>query len=147
MIESETSRIGKQLGGAVGIGGTLRFFGDWFGRPHDNIHLLESVQVEGDSLLLHFRGGDLLRIWEPQGLGTRLPPEYKRDYAIPSFVIQRAARVRWETYYYGRPARPENRRFIEYTVQDRSVKRTSNWESNLLSEPTVDASSPAVALY
>jgi hypothetical protein len=147
MNESEATPFAEQLAKAVGTGGTLRFFGDWFGRPHDNIHLLESATVDQGWLVIHFDGGDVLRVWQPQGLELRLPPEHPRDYASPSLVIRKAGRVRWESYYYGRPKGPENLRFIEYVVRGRNVERRSNWEHRLLPKATVDVSSPAVELY
>ena len=57
MNESEATPIAEQLAKAVGTGGTLRFFGDWFGRPHDNFHRLESATVDEESLVLRFDGG------------------------------------------------------------------------------------------
>jgi len=147
MNESEATPIAEQLAKAVGTGGTLRFFGDWFGRPHDNFHRLESATVDEESLVLRFDGGDVLKVWQPEGLETRLPPEHVRDYRYPSVVIMRATRVRFESYYYGRPQLEENRRFIEYVVHGQNVSRRSNWDPRLLPRATVERSSPAVELY
>ena len=78
--------------------GTLRMFGDWFGKPWDNFHTLVSAEAEGNCLVLTFDAGETLRVWDPAG--------FEGDAA--TFRIQRASRVRWQWYYYGRPHLPED---------------------------------------
>jgi hypothetical protein len=36
--------------------GTLRIWGDWFGRPYDNAHRIVSVAVDADTLLIGMDG-------------------------------------------------------------------------------------------
>jgi hypothetical protein len=41
-------------------------------------------------------------------------------------VIQRASRVRWEWFYYGRPKLPENRFFVEHVVSGLGIEASTN---------------------
>jgi hypothetical protein len=120
----------------------LRFFGDWFGRPYDNRHVLTGATAEKDTLVLRFDGGEVLRVWQPRGLEVRP----KSRYPHPTLVISRASRVHWESYYYGRPHVPTNLRFIDYVAAEGRVHRTTNWEPQLQGESTEDASKSAVEL-
>ena len=42
--------------------GTLRIWGDWFGRPYDNAHRIVSVAVDADTLLIGMDGDELLSV-------------------------------------------------------------------------------------
>lgn len=115
------------------ISGSLCVFGDWFGRPMDNWHQLIRHEAGPGYIKLSFNEGETLEVWQPKGLRM----EGK------AFIIQTAARVRWEWFYYGRPKLPENRFVIEHAVTDRGVQATSNadWAPRnfhpSLSEPAV----------
>lgn len=84
--------------------GSLQFFGDWFGRPHDNIHHIIRAEAQSGVLRLYFDGGETLDAWEPSGLAIRKE----------GFWVGGARKVRWEWFYYGRPHTQENRFFLEY---------------------------------
>lgn len=45
--------------------GTLRFYGEWFGRPYDNYHLLTDCLLEDGILTLIFDQGERIKIWNP----------------------------------------------------------------------------------
>lgn len=49
--------------------GTLRFWGQWFGRPYDNCHQLAECEAAGDVLRLTFDEGETLCVWSPRGAG------------------------------------------------------------------------------
>ena len=55
-------------------GGTLRFYGQWYGRPYDNFHRFINATSEGNCLILEFDNGDVLRVWDPEEVsaGTSL---------------------------------------------------------------------------
>jgi len=142
-VADSAADMAAELTRAPGLVGSLRFFGDWFGGPRENVHVMTHVDVEDDMLVLRFGGGECLRIWHPRGLELRRT----REYPYPALVIARASRVRWESYYYGRPQTPENLRFIEYTIGAGGVQRTTNWESQLQGHSTEDSSRPAVELF
>src|SRR5260221_565512 len=78
--------------------GTLRFWGIWFGRPHDNCHAIVRAEADGDCLTLHFNDEETLQIWHPTGC----------QIDEQQFVIPSATRVLWRWYWYGRPHAPGN---------------------------------------
>jgi hypothetical protein len=47
-------------------GGTLQFWGIWFGKPHDNYHVIQSAHAENESLVLEFDQKERLQIWSPR---------------------------------------------------------------------------------
>src|SRR5438067_427671 len=73
--------------------GTLRFWGLWFGRPHDNWHSIVRAEADSDCLVLHFNDEETLKVWHPKG--------WRID--AHEFVIHSASRLLWQWYYYGRP--------------------------------------------
>lgn len=59
--------------------GTLRVYGDWFGRPMDNIHTAVSVEWTGNELVIAFDEGERLQVTNPSGIepslrSTHSPP-------------------------------------------------------------------------
>lgn len=86
-------------------GGSLCIWGEWFGRPYDNFHVIETVQWEKDEIILHFRGEESLYISNPVGIVN----EKK------SLVIRDATRILWRWYYYGREHTYENLYVRQYT--------------------------------
>ncbi len=87
-----------------GITGTLRMFGDWFGRPYDNHHVAVGVHADGEMLVIDFDGGERLEVDRPHG--WRIDDRGLR--------IGGATRVVWRWHHYGRPRTSENRRTIEH---------------------------------
>lgn len=49
-------------------GGNLSFLGEYFGRPHDNFHRIETVRWEKDRILIHFTEGESLYVTDPIGI-------------------------------------------------------------------------------
>jgi hypothetical protein len=134
---SEATEIAERIASALPDlkRGTLRMFGDWFGRPWDNLHTIVAAEAEENCLILHFDEGETLRVWEPGG-----------DEADASlFRIWRASRVLWQWYAYGRPHLPQHRYFIEYVREDSAISVASdvNWYTPRF-EPTLTA--PAVEI-
>ena len=98
--------------------GSLAVFGDIFGGRIDNIHTVLSAATGNapSRLRVEFDEGESLEVWDPD------------DYTFGPrvFRIEKATRVRWEWFYYGRPKTPENRFFIEYEVWDGLVIANSD---------------------
>jgi hypothetical protein len=96
--------------------GTLRMWGEWFGKPYDNVHRI--VECAGDNALLSlgFEGGEKLSIWQPEGL----------EVGPDTFSVKSATKVRWEWDYYGRPKLPQNRYFREFVVEGSSIFPATN---------------------
>jgi hypothetical protein len=115
--------------------GALCFWGEWFGRPYDNIHQIVSCEAEGEVLKLHFNENETLCVWSPRSL--------KADQK--TFRISEAAKVRWEWFYYGRPKTEDNRYFMEFTKGEGTISATTNvnwYTPNLQGNPKA----PAVAM-
>lgn len=104
--------------------GSLRFWGEWFGRPYDNQQKIVSVGVTDEALHMLFDEGERLSIQGPNGL----------DLSPNQFRIRNAKCVRWEWYLYGHSKTPENLRFMEFTKSPNGVFGTSNgqWLSKVL---------------
>lgn len=48
--------------------GSLCFWGEWFGRPYDNIHIIESVKCSSTEIVIHFDHGETLYITDPANI-------------------------------------------------------------------------------
>ncbi|MDB5801420.1 MAG: hypothetical protein JWL63_2359 [Rhodocyclales bacterium] len=84
--------------------GTLRFWGQWFGRPYDNMHQVVHCTSEGNKILLMFNEDETLTVTNPRDVGINKN----------AFFIQAADRVRWEWFSYGLPKTKSNLYFEEY---------------------------------
>ena len=49
-------------------GGSICFYGEWFGRPYDNFHQIKNVKTEKDILYISFAEGESLTIIKPNGI-------------------------------------------------------------------------------
>ncbi len=116
--------------------GGLCFFGSWFGRPYDNEHVAVEAEAEGDCLMVRFNEGEVLRVWEPEGC----------VWDAKHFRIERAAKVRWEWFYYGRRHADENLRFEEFIPKEDRVEVKTNWEGGFHPNPGVRREAPAVEM-
>jgi hypothetical protein len=96
--------------------GTLRFLGEWFGRPYDNWHQITGAEAENGVLRLLFDQGESLSVWAPSGL--KLDPQ--------TFRIADAEHVRWEGYSYGRAKTAENLYFMDFVKTAGAVVATTN---------------------
>ena len=114
--------------------GTLRFLGEWFGRPYDNQHILRSTEILDGALRLHFDGGEVLSVWLPQGLTLN----------SKTFVIATADRVRWEWYFDERAKTPENLRVEDYVRTGEVISAKTDFSPGRRLD--ADVSHPAVEL-
>ena len=96
--------------------GTLRFWGEWFGRPYDNIHTVARCTAIEDTLVFEFEGGERLTVHCPEGV----------TISQELFCIKGATRVRWEWFYYGRPHLPGNRYFYDYVKSGSKIIGSTN---------------------
>ena len=94
--------------------GTVRIFGEWFGRPYDNWHRLTEVRHGASELELLFKEGERLLIISPHGLH------------VDEFVlrISRASHVRWE-WFWPYEHTEGNRHFRAYTFAESAVSDDS----------------------
>lgn len=113
-------------------GGTLRFWGDWFGRPYDNFHIVSRADYneQEDSLTIWFDDGERLVVERPRGVCN----------TEAEFVVEDAARVEWTWNLYGEPTAEQNRRALTYQkTPDGSVLKTSGSREKTLKRPAAAA--------
>ena len=115
--------------------GTLRFWGQWFGRPYDNVHTLVRCDAEENILRLYFNEGEVLSVWSPRNL----------QLDDSTFRISSAERVRWEWFYYGRPKLPSNCYFLDFMRSGKEIAATSNVDRDT-PDRQLKASHPAVEI-
>lgn len=96
--------------------GTLRFWGEWFGRPYDNWHQIVNSTSSSNTLYLHFDEQELLSIWDARNIVV----------GAQVFRISDAGRVRWEWYRYGKPKTPKNRYFEDFLKSPKGIEWTTN---------------------
>lgn len=114
-------------------GGTLRFFGDWFGRPYDNFHIPVSAELSENALMICFNNNEKCVVYEPLGI-TNEPDD---------FHVERASKVVWEWYYYGKEQTTLCR--LEYTFVGGAVSVIYNGVRRA-DKGSVDANSYALEL-
>ena len=78
--------------------GTIQIWGEWFGRPYDNIHIIESVKWSSTEIIIHFDQGETLYITDP----VKIINEEKQ------FIISDASKVLFTWYYYGKEQTYDN---------------------------------------
>ncbi len=100
----------------AGLKGSLRFWGEWIGRPHDNLHTLVSCEIEQTALRLVFDQGETLSIWSPKGL----------TIDSSSFRIADARRVRWEWLAHGEAKKRETLYFMEFIRSGEIITASTN---------------------
>ena len=96
--------------------GSLRMWGEWFGKPYDNIHTTIRCAAVGSALMLEFDRGETLTIENPDGLNV----------SSTVFSICSASAVRWEWFYYGRPNVAGNRYWYQFVQNGSLVLAQSN---------------------
>jgi hypothetical protein len=134
---SEAERLAERVNsGLEGLkAGTLRFWGEWFGRPYDNIHQIVGCKADGDFVRIRFNDDEVLGVWSPREpvVGPR------------TFKISNADRIRWEWFLYGRPKVLNNRRFIDFVMTAAGIKASTDidWYSPGLK---VSSAHPAVEI-
>jgi hypothetical protein len=123
---SQAGAIAKALEPHLPIAlGSLCVWGDWFGKPGDNIHTVIGALAHGKTLILDFQDGEVMTVLEPGGTA------FDRDAAPgrPHLQIESARRVEWGWFVYGLPRAPENW-FVETHWLDEGVVRaasTADW--------------------
>jgi hypothetical protein len=96
--------------------GSLRIWGEWFGKPYDNWHTLTGCDAEGEALRLYFDDDEKLIVWSPKGLIADMS----------TFRIAQADRVRLEWFYYGRPKVSSNLYFEDFVKSGQRICVTTN---------------------
>jgi len=99
-------------------GGTIRIFGDWFGKPYDNYHKIDNAEYDNDKkvLILNFGDKERLEIYNPCHI-----------FEVSTFLkIVKADRVRLNWYYFGKEKKKENLYFIDYLIKNKKIETKTN---------------------
>lgn len=75
----------------ISKGGTMCFYGEWFGRPFDNFHKIKKAIYENDCLKVFFDNSEILSVFNP----LEIINEEK------CFKIKKASKVIWQYIPYG----------------------------------------------
>ncbi len=117
-------------------GGSLCFYGHWFGRPYDNCHRLDFVTFDSltNTLILNFNEKETLSITNPQEIC-----EFEKRLTIGS-----ADKISWKWFYYGRPQTENNLFFIEINRTDNILKEDTNTDSHKSNFKDLNVTKPAI---
>ena len=88
--------------------GSLRFYGEWFGRPMDNIHQITKAENSNNVLIIHFMENEILSIISPELF----------QISDSAFVIKKSNGLIWQWYYYGLDKIAKNLMVINYFVDN-----------------------------
>lgn len=99
--------------GIINIG-SLRFYGDWFGRPMDNFHRPKIVEYINENLIITFDDNYIVTIEKPESIVVE-----KRHFAV-----QRARSVRYEYGHYGLKSESP-KYYLEYHIEDNWIIKKS----------------------
>ena len=110
---SDSFQIKKQ-------GGSLCFYGDWFGRPGDNFHRIKHYSYQDDVLELVFDEWERLIVFEPLGI-TNTEKE---------FSINQSKMVKWSWYSYGGSEKKMNK--VSYELRDGRIHKISRYGEQIL---------------
>lgn len=93
--------------------GSLRFWGDWFGRPAGNIHTVVSTEFfpKDNKLVLQFADRETYMIYNPAGIVNE----------EEEFRIIDASRIEWQWYAYGPEHNAQTLGKRIYTRKDNNV--------------------------
>lgn len=113
--------------------GTLRFWGEWFGRPMDNCHKISKVQFNPHDYILTitFNEGETLTIWNPEGIFSD----------SHEFYIRCAIKIRWEWFGYGQNKIYQNLYYKQYENQNGFIVISSGRGAlDYMSKKTIEGS-------
>ncbi len=111
--ESELFEIKKN-------GGSICFYGDWFGKPGDNFHKIKEYSFDGEILVIIFNSGERLIVLEPSVVNN----------SETEFSIGNAKRVKWSWYPYGGAEKEMEK--ISYELRDGKVYKISKYGEQII---------------
>ena len=133
-IEEFVEKYNKKLGKLKG--GSLCFYGYWFGKPYYNYHQLDFVTFDSSTstLILNFNEKEILSITNPQEIC-----EFENRLTIGS-----ADKISWKWFSYGKPQTDNNLCFIEINRTDNILKGNTNLDSHKSNFKDLNISNPAI---
>ena len=114
-------------------GGTIRIFGEWFGRPYDNYHKISVCTYQDNILKMSFDTGETIKLWEPSHI----------VFNANELTIKGSTCVEFFRYDYGKPRTNKNVIVDRYT---NDVVSNLSIESGQIYQRTMKKGYPAVEL-
>lgn len=115
--------------------GSLCFWGNWFGRPFDNIHRIVGVDALDGTIAIFFDHGESLIIESPRNWSL----------ADGCLSVAEADRIRFQWFYYGRLPSRETLQFEEYRLYEDRLTFATDFQPDRKRELT--RTLPAVQLH
>lgn len=102
-------------------GGTLRFWGKWYGRPFDNYHRVTSTDFNKNKniITIHFSHAEKCTIYNLQNIINEKN----------KFCITGASKIEWEYESYG-VIQPNNRKTVYTYIDEHTIEKTYSFSSN-----------------
>ena len=117
-------------------GGSICFWGHWFGKPYDNFHEITSVDFDTATqvLTIHFAGQEILTVTNPADI---------KEYT-DRLIITKADHIYWQWYAYGKAQAPEHLLYYDIGIKDGSLiartnadRFTPGWKDLAITKPAV----------
>lgn len=118
--------------------GSIRIYGDWFGKPYTNHHKITTAeyQEEDKKLTIHFDDDERIEVYNPMII-----------FESTAFLkITHADLVRWSWYAYRKSRTEDNMGQLEYTKENKVIT-TKTWPTNLSRKFDTSLSAPALMIY
>jgi hypothetical protein len=118
-LKLSASEFEQRFGEIKINGGTLCFWGNWFGKPMDNYHEIKKVEfdVEKNILNLILSEGEKLTIWNPSNI----------EIGKKELRIRKADKVLFEWHLYGESQIDKNLRFESYINNGINIEFTTDF--------------------
>lgn len=119
-------------------GGSLRIYGDWFGKPYDNHHKISKAQFDKISkiLTIEFNEKETLEIHNPRHI-----------FEATTFLkVIGADRIKWSWYNYDKYKIKENLYYLDYKKSSKNIQTDTNvdWYKPAFN---VSLGDPALMIY
>ena len=103
-------------------GGSLCFYGDWFGRPYDNFHQIIHTSYDGEILEIIFDQQQHLLVYQPEGITS----------TARKLEITKAQKVKWLYIPYGSKTTEYNTITYTYNVESKTVIKETKFGTEQL---------------
>ena len=103
-------------------GGSLCFYGDWFGRPCDNFHQIIHTSYDGEILEIIFDQQQHLLVYQPEGITS----------AARELEITKAQKVKWLYIPYGSKTTEYNTITYTYNAKSKTVIKETKFGTEQL---------------
>ena len=103
-------------------GGSLCFYGDWFGRPYDNFHQIIHTSYDGEILEIIFDQQQHLLVYQPEGITS----------TARKLEITKAQKVKWLYIPYGSKTTEYNTITYTYNAESKTVIKETKFGTEQL---------------